>query len=144
MRMSDTMGARRPERTGRMGKVLRGWRLALLPALAVLTIAVSVATLTAEMTSPAPAEARPAHRYAQSVATAVAENAYRSHCGNGTLWFCNGFPTWEFASPVGDHSWKVDLQWSEIHIANPRSCAVSVRVEHDFIAQTYTAEHCWG
>lgn len=93
--------------------------------------------------APAP-KAHTSHRYALSIAYAVVENAYRSHCGNGTLWFCNGFPTWEFGTAVGDHSWKVTVQWSEIHIANPRSCAVTVRVEHDFIAQTYEAEHCWG
>jgi hypothetical protein len=108
-------------------------------------LAVALATAAAALALVAPsALARPHHRYSSSTAYTVVENAYRSHCGNGTLWYCDAFPTLELSWPVGDHSWKVELHWSEIYISNPRSCAVIVRVEHDFIAQTYNAEWCWG
>jgi hypothetical protein len=87
-----------------------------------------------------------AHRYSSAFAASILENAYRSHCGNGASWVCITFPSFETYTPNGEHSWNIELHWTErgaYGLGTVRGCGVIARIEHDKIAQYYRTEWCW-
>lgn len=73
-------------------------------------------------------------------------NAWQSHCGNGTLWVAGSCPSGASrTSPVGVHSRRVYLVWTEYYLGIPtggRTCWVDARTEHGWYVQTYIGERC--